>query len=352
MESPASRRDAAPPGRIGAALGAARRMLPGLALCAGIALAGNLLAAAERRAFGQAWLDALVLAILLGVALRTAWEPGEAWRPGIRASAGPLLETAVVLLGASLDLQLLLAAGPWLPLGIALVVLLALAAGYGAGRALGLPHRMAVLIAAGNAICGNSAIAAVAPVIGATGREVAAAIAFTAILGVGVVLALPLLVPALGLSAAAYGTLAGMTVYAVPQVLAATAPFGSAAMQAGTLVKLLRVLMLGPLVLLLSVLARRGGPPQAGRGRYLPWFILGFLLLMLAQALGLVPQAALGPLRGASALLTMVAMAALGLGVELRALGRVGARVTAAAALSLLLLLGLGLAAIRILGLA
>ena len=60
---------------------------------------------------------------------------------------------------------------------------------------------MAVLVASGNAICGNSAIAAVAPIIGATAREVASAIAFTAVLGVAVVLALPLLIPALGLSA-------------------------------------------------------------------------------------------------------------------------------------------------------
>ncbi|MCB4821441.1 YeiH family protein [Roseicella aerolata] len=334
------------------------RLLPGIALCIGIALAAHLLEAAERQAFRHPWLDTLVLAILLGAALRTGWEPGERWRPGLRFSAGPLLETAIVLLGASLDLRLVLAAGPALPLGIAAVVLLSLLASYGAGRILGLPHRMAVLVAAGNAICGNSAIAAVAPIIGAGAREVASAIAFTAVLGVGLVLGLPLLAPALGLSAQGYGMLAGMTVYAVPQVLAATAPFGSLSMQAGTLVKLLRVLMLGPLVLALSLLARRLRPPAPGEaaGRrpagYMPWFIIGFLLLALLNALSLVPQAALAPLRLAAGLLTGIAMAALGLGVDLRALGRVGVRVTAAAAASLLVLIGLSLGAIRLLGLA
>jgi uncharacterized integral membrane protein (TIGR00698 family) len=336
------------------------RLLPGIALCIGIALAAHLLEAAERQVFRHPWLDTLVLAILLGAALRTGWEPGERWRPGLRFSAGPLLETAVVLLGASLDLRLVLAAGPALPLGIAAVVLLSLLASYGAGRILGLPHRMAVLIAAGNAICGNSAIAAVAPIIGASAREVASAIAFTAVLGVGLVLGLPLLAPALGLSAQGYGMLAGMTVYAVPQVLAATAPFGSLSMQAGTLVKLLRVLMLGPLVLALSLLARRvrarsaGEAPAEGRRpvRPVPWFIIGFLLLALLNALSLVPQAALAPLRLAAGLLTGIAMAALGLGVDLRALGRVGVRVTAAAAASLLVLIGLSLGVIRLLGLA
>jgi uncharacterized integral membrane protein (TIGR00698 family) len=284
--------------------------VPGIALCLGIALTARLLQALEERTLGHPYLDGWCSAILLGMAVRTAWEPGERWRPGIRLSAGRLLEVAVALLGASLDLRSVLAAGPGLLLGIAGVVAAALVASYGVGRAAGLPRRMAALVACGNAICGNSAIAAVAPIIGATGREVAAAIAFTAVLGVAVVLALPLLVPALGLSATQYGVLAGLTVYAVPQVLAATAPLGSLSMQAGTLVKLVRVLMLGPLVLLLSLgwagrsdkesrRHRRGGRawPRAALGRFVPWFITGFLLLAALNSLGLLPAVLLGPLR-------------------------------------------------------
>jgi uncharacterized membrane protein YadS len=129
-------------------------------------------------------------------------------------------------------------------------------------------------------------------------------------------------------------------------------------MQTGTLVKLLRVLMLGPLVLLLFLITHRPWQPQeveAGSrrwrpARYMPWFIAGFLLLSLLNSLGLVPRAALAPLRLTAGLLTTIAMAALGLGVDLRALGRVGVRVTAAAAVSLLILVALSLAAIRALG--
>ncbi len=107
-----------------------------------------------------------------------------------------LLEIAVVLLGASVSAARPREPGPALLVGIAGVVALAIAASYGIGRLLGLPRRMAMLVACGNSICGNSAIAAVAPVIGADGDDVAAAIAFTAVLGVLVVLGLPLLVPA------------------------------------------------------------------------------------------------------------------------------------------------------------
>src|SRR5436853_7003212 len=96
---------------------------------------------------------------------------------------------------------------------------------------------MSVLVACGNSICGNSAIAAVAPIIGARGEDIASSIAFTAVLGVVVVLGLPLLVPVLDLSLTQYGTLAGLTVYAVPQVLAATLPIGELSKQGGQVVE-------------------------------------------------------------------------------------------------------------------
>ncbi|ACA18890.1 conserved hypothetical protein [Methylobacterium sp. 4-46] len=355
--------------RTGRGLGALRRVMPGLALCLAVAAASVGLERVEARLFGRAWLEALVLAILIGTALRTAWAPPARWRPGIAFSAKTLLEIAVVLLGASLSADAILAAGPGLLVGIAAVVAAAIALGYGLGRALGLPRRMAVLVACGNAICGNSAIAAVAPVIGADGEEVAASIAFTAVLGVLVVLGLPLLVPLLHLSATQYGVLAGLTVYAVPQVLAATAPVAALSAQVGTLVKLVRVLMLGPVVLGLSLAARRlpeetdeaaprgaaGDRPARARvalHHLVPWFILAFLAMAALRSLGLVPRAALGPIADGATILTVVSMAALGLGVDVRVVAKAGPRVTLAVTLSLLGLGLVGLGLIRLLGIA
>ena len=145
--------------------------VPGIALCLGVALVARSVQAVEESLLSHPYLEGLVVAILLGMVIRTVWEPGERWRPGIRCSAGRLLEIAVVLLGASLDLRSVVAAGPGLLLGIAGVVVLAILASYAVGRAVGLSRRMAMLVACGNSICGNSAIAAVAPIIGATGRE-------------------------------------------------------------------------------------------------------------------------------------------------------------------------------------
>ena len=167
------------------------------------------------------------------MATRTAWQPSERWRSGIAFSAKQLLEVAVMLLGASVSFAAIVASGYLLVAAIAATVVIMLAVSYGLSRMLGLPTKLSILIACGNSICGNSAIAAVAPVIGADGDDVASSISFTAILGVLMVLGLPLLIPLLGLSATQYGILAGLTVYAVPQVLAATVPAGLVSTQIG-----------------------------------------------------------------------------------------------------------------------
>jgi uncharacterized integral membrane protein (TIGR00698 family) len=333
------------------------RLLPGVLLCVAITVVAILLQAVEVHFVGQAFLEALVLAILVGVAVRTAWVPTPRFIPGLTFSAKFLLECAVVMLGASVSVATVLALGPFLLVGIASVVAIALGISFVIGRMIGLPLRMAILIACGNSICGNSAIAAVAPVIGADSDDIAASISFTAVLGVVVVLTLPLLVPVLQLSLTQYGVLAGLTVYAVPQVLAATLPIGALSNQVGTVVKLVRVLMLGPVVLGLSLLARdlrttgvRTNKSRPGWQELVPWFITGFLVVLIVRSLGLVPQAALPTITQIAATLTTIAMAALGLGVDIRVVAKSGVRVTLAVTASLIVLGSISYALIRVAG--
>jgi uncharacterized integral membrane protein (TIGR00698 family) len=345
------------------------RLLPGVLLCLLVTALAAALQRVEVRFAGEAYLEALVLAILLGVAIRTAWTPGPIWHPGVAFSAKTLLEIAVVLLGASVSARTVLALGPQLLGGIVLVVAVAIATSYAISRLLGLPQRMAILVACGNSICGNSAIAAVAPVIGADGDDIASSIAFTAVLGVIVVLLLPLLVPVLLLSLTQYGVLAGLTVYAVPQVLAATLPIGALSNQVGTVVKLVRVLMLGPVVLGLSLLTRRlrdeadepapavtaGDRPNRGGPalhELVPWFIVGFLIVLALRSLELIPANMLMPITTIANVLTTISMAALGLGVDIRVVAKAGVRVTIAVTLSLILLGAISLGLIRLLGVA
>jgi uncharacterized integral membrane protein (TIGR00698 family) len=336
------------PERALALPGAVLRLTPGLIACALVALAATALQTFETRLFGRAWLESLVIAILIGAAVRLVWRPGARVMPGVAFSAKTLLEIAVVLLGASVSAATLWSIGPGFLLVIALVVVVAIGLGYALGRMLGLKRRMAILIACGNAICGNSAIVAIAPVIGADGEDIATSIAFTALLGVIAVVALPFLGVALNMPPVEFGAWAGLTVYAVPQVLAAAAPVGPVAMQAGTLVKLVRVLMLGPVSIALSIMHNRRGETATKLNvrKLVPWFILGFLALAALRSLDLLPHAALKPTASAATVLTVISMAGLGLSTDLRAVAKAGPRASAAASLSLLLLAAIALGAV------
>jgi uncharacterized integral membrane protein (TIGR00698 family) len=322
-----------------------------------LTVVATVLEAIEVRLFHEPYLEALVLAIILGVVVRSFWTPGPFWDHGIQFSSKILLEIAVVLLGASISVATVVALGPILLGGS--IVTAAIATSYGICRGVGLPQRMSVLIACGNSICGNSAIAAVAPVIGADSDDVASSIAFTAVLGVVVVLGLPLLVPILMLSLVQYGILAGLTVYAVPQVLAATLPIGALSNQIGTVVKLVRVLMLGPVVLGLSLVAGRlrsenaqsqEDRPGLSLFQLVPWFIMGFLLVAALRSMTTIPTILLKLVATTATILTTVSMAALGLGVDVKVVAEAGLRVVAAVTASLIVLALMSLALIYAIG--
>ena len=332
------------------ASGGVLALIPGVLVSMAVGVAAWLVGQLEARVFGHTWIEPLVLAILLGALIRLVWTPGPRVTPGINFSAKPLLEVAVALLGATVSAQALAAAGVPLLIGVVAFVIAAMVGGYAIGKAMGLPDRMAILMAAGNAICGNSAIAAVAPVIRAEAKDVAAAIAFTAVMGVIVVLLLPVLGVALSMSEQSFGVLAGLTVYAVPQVLAAAAPLGPVAVEVGALIKLVRVLMLGPMCLVLGLLAPKldGEPGAAPAGRpklrqLVPWFVVAFLILLAARSLGWIAEDLAEPIGHAVTVLTVLAMAALGLGVDPRGLVKAGPRVAAVSVLTILLLIAVAL---------
>lgn len=335
-------------------------LFPGVGLCLAIALAASIADALGKSISRGTGLDALVLAILIAAAVRAFHEPGTRLLPGIDFSAKILLEMSVALLGLSISLHRIAEAGLGLLGIIVAVVLVSIIASYAICRLLGIGSHMAALIACGNAICGNSAIAAVAPAIRASREDVVSAITFSAILGVAVVVYLPLLIPLFGIADREYGILAGLTIYAVPQVLAATAPAGLQAVQIGTTVKLVRVLLLGPVVMVMSALEARHRTTQPDRAvvpsgwrealvftRMFPPFILAFLVLATLSTMGLIPTSfAAGALTIHKAL-ALVAMAGLGLSVDLRLLFQISGRLTLAVTGSVLVLIAISLAAIR-----
>lgn len=325
-------------------------LVPGLVPIFVVSAASVGLGALESAFFGRATVEPLVIAMLAGMIVRATRGVDPRAEPGIRFFSKEVLEAAVLLLGASMDVPRLFASGPRLAAGIAAFVCAALACGYLIGRATGLSTKLAVLVACGNAICGNSAIAAVAPVISADREDIAASISLAAVLGAVAVLSLPLLIPVLGLSHYQYGVLAGLTIYAVPQVIAASFAVSALSGQVATAVKLARVLMLGPVVAFFA-LRQRDTSSALSLRTLVPWFVLGFAVLAALRSAGAISERAGDVATIVAGWLTILAMAALGLSVDVRSVRQVGARVAAAVVGSLAALMVFAMLLIRALDL-
>ena len=223
---------------------------------------------------------------------------------------------------------------------------------------------LALLVASGNSICGNSAIAAVGSVTGATRAEIASAIGLTAIAGLVMVLALPLAVEALAIDHVRAGVLTGMTVYAIPQVAAASIPIGPAAADTAMLVKLTRVVLLAPITVGTALLWPRVDPadalgpdgtptgpaapaaPTAGRrgssSRSSSSRCCG--------ALGVIPAAVGDEARVVGNVLLVLGMVGVGFGIDPGAVRAVGLRVGLATVLSLAAMIVLAVVLIATLG--
>ena len=120
-------------------------IISGLLLCTAITLVAIGLQQAEQLSFAHPYIEALVLAILIGIIVRSSWRMDTKWKPGINFCAKFVLEVAVMLLGASVSFSAIAASGLALLAGIIFTVLLALSASYTIGRLLGLSQNISIL---------------------------------------------------------------------------------------------------------------------------------------------------------------------------------------------------------------
>jgi uncharacterized integral membrane protein (TIGR00698 family) len=289
-------------------------------------------------------LGPLVVALLLGVALAASgWARrrrlGE--RPGVRFVARDLLRLGIVLLGARLDVRVLTEIGPWALAGSVAGVAVAFAVVEGAGRALRLPPELRRAVAVGTAICGASAIAAALPLLRARAEHASLAIATISLVGIAGVLGFA------GWSAltdAPTGTaalLAGAALQEVGHVVAAGDALGQDAAETALLVKLSRVVLLAPTLLVLGWVSRRARASEGGRRPALvPGFVAGFLATSALVSLGVIPPSWAAILAEGGVIATAAAMAAIGLGVDLRVLRARGRAAVVLGALGFVALLG------------
>lgn len=193
------------------------------------------------------------------------------------ALGGRLLRAGVVALGAGTQLGAVLRVGGE-GLGVtALTLALALGAGVWLGRRLGLARDVTLLVSAGTAICGGSAIAAAAPALRARSEHVGAALAVVFLLNALALVVFPALGAALGLEGEAFGRFCALAIHDTSSVVGAAATRGAEALEVATVTKLARSLWIVPVAALFARLPAEDGQPVRGRAAPVPGFLLGFL---------------------------------------------------------------------------
>jgi uncharacterized integral membrane protein (TIGR00698 family) len=282
------------------------------------------------------WLDPLsplVIAAALGALVaNTGLLPAVAG-PGIAYSGRTLLRGGVALLGFQLSVGDVVALGWTQLVMVGTTVAATFTATRWLGRRLGLGEDLSLLVATGYSICGASAIAAMDDVTRADEEDVAVSIALVTLCGTLAIVVLPLLRGPLGLSdPAMFGSWVGASVHDVGQVVAAASGGGDASLHTAVLVKLTRVLMLAPLVLLVAQNVRRRAvatPVDAAvtvtkRPPLVPTFLIGFLVAVTLRSTGIVPAGTLGGIAHLKDVLLAAGLFALGTGVRIAKLRRVG----------------------------
>ncbi len=191
------------------------------------------------------------------------------------------------------------------------------------GKLLGYSSSFSLLMGAGNGICGSSAVAATSSAIGAEESDTGIAISVVNLLGTFGIFVLPAMVALLRLGEAEGGLLIGGTLQAVGQVVAAGFSINDTVGGVATVVKMGRVLMLGPVVILLTTLvSRRNGDNSGGSPIKVPLFIIGFFVLSLLASLNVLPAVDL--IKTSGKFLLVLAMAGIGMRIQLQTLYRSG----------------------------
>ncbi|WP_460272603.1 YeiH family protein [Celeribacter sp. ULVN23_4] len=298
-----------------------RHYAPGLIATGALAA----LAMLARRWIGVPYLSPMVLAMVAGIILRNALGFAPALGPGVSLSVKKVLRTGIVLMGFQLTLGQLEGIGLHGILIVAAVLTSTFIFTKTMARVLGVDRKLGELIAAGTSVCGASAVIAVNTVTRGEDEDVAYAIACVTVFGTLSMLIMPVLGGALALAPESYGLWVGATVHEVAQVMGAAFTHGDAAGQAGTIAKLSRVLMLAPLILSLGALAQRREGVSGGRAP-MPWFVFGFIAVVILNSLIDVPQAATHALSHVTAFFLTMALAGMGLETHVAKLRQKGGR--------------------------
>lgn len=293
----------------------------GIALAAALAVVAMLL--------GR-WLPTVggpVFAILLGLAIRNSMGMLPVFQPGLAFASKKVLQWSIIALGFGLSITQVVQTG----LESLWVTLITMAAAFIVagllGRMLRVPDRLLTLIGVGTAVCGGSAIAAVAPIIKPSDHETAFAISTIFLFNVVAVLVFPFFGHLMNMSDIGFGLWAGTAINDTSSVVAAAYSYSTEAGDYATVVKLTRATFIIPICLFYVFLEVKR-QKQEGRGfsirRLIPWFIVWFVVASAVRSTGVLPDEVLVVLQFLAKFLMVLALAAIGLSSNMRAMVRTG----------------------------
>jgi uncharacterized integral membrane protein (TIGR00698 family) len=296
-----------------------RTQLPGLLLAAAIGLVGHFASA-----YTPAWLNGILLALMLGMVVGNLMKLPALLQPGIGFTSGKLLELSVIFLAFGIDYGHIAALGAGSFSIVLIMVVSMVLITYYLARQVRCPGSTGWLVGFGTAICGSSAIAALAPRVAKDKEDVGIAMAVVNLFGSVGMIVLPLVLVHFNLSDAELGLLIGGTLHSVGNVVGAGYALSDGVGEVATTIKLARVALLSPALILFNYLVSRGEAQGWRAHLQLPWYLWGFLGITLISSVVPISVSLTEGMELSGKLALTIALAAIGLKVSFAQLFRAG----------------------------
>jgi len=299
-----------------------RNLVPGLLLCGLIALAAQFLS----DHYGA---PAMLMSLLLGLAVHPLADENSKAKDGVAFTAKTILRLGVALLGARISFEIFVELGFEVLALIVAALVGTMAVSFMFARMLGRGWRLAILTGGAVSICGASAalaISAVLPRNEYTERNLSFTVFGVTLLSTLAMVAYPIAISFLGLNDHDAGIFLGGTIHDVAQVVGAGFSISDVAGETATTVKLLRVSLLAPVVLILGVTMGQLNLRETNSGKappLIPGFVIGFIVLVIINSFGLLPEAIQSGAVAISRWAMIMAIAAVGVKTELRRLAQI-----------------------------
>ena len=292
-------------------------IIPGLLLAGGVSILAEYL----KKIPSLSFFSSLIIAIILGIILKNTIGVSQIFKPGITFSLKRILRLSIILLGLRLSLPQILAVGP---AGLAIVFVTLVSTFIFTcwfGKQIGVNPKLTKLIAAGTSICGASAVVATNGVVESKDEDVAYAVAIVTIFGTLSMLLYPALFTFLHVTSQEFGIWCGVSIHETAQVIAAAFQGGDVSGEFGTIAKLSRVIFLAPVVLTLGFVSPSAKDSSKGtksKKLPIPWFVLGFIALMLLNSANIFPEDLKKSVAEINHFLLTISMAGMGLKTSIR----------------------------------